>query len=53
VLSNNEKPTRAFCLLGKENNLVDDIEQIKDANGAIFDNEAARKEYIRNFYGEL
>jgi len=29
LLINNEKPTRAFCLLGKENNLLDDMGQIK------------------------
>jgi len=53
VLSNNERPTKAFCLLGKENNLVDDLEQIKDSNGVAFVDDLSRKEYIRNFYGEL
>ena len=53
VLTNNEKPTKDFCLLGKENNLVDDIDQIKGPNGEDFVNEKARKNYIRQFYGEL
>ena len=53
VIKNNEKPTKAFCLLGKENNLMDDLEQIRDANGEIFHDETARKNYIKDFYGEL
>ncbi len=32
---NNEKTTRAFCLLGKENNLMDDMSQIKEGNGVV------------------
>jgi len=53
VLKNNEKPTKAFCLLGKENNLMDDLEQIKDGNSEDFQNEETRKEYIKEFYGNL
>ena len=53
VLRNNEKPTKAFCLLGKENNLMDDLEQIQDANGEDFPDEKARKDYIKDFYGRL
>ena len=53
VLANNERPTRAFCLLGKENNLMDDIGQIKDDNGVAFVNERDRGRYIKDFYGNL
>ena len=53
VLKNNERPTSAFCLLGKENNLMDDLGQIKDANGVNFPDEVSRKNFIKNFYGEL
>jgi len=53
VLKNNEKPTKAFCLLGKENNLMDDLEQIQDANGEDFPDAKARKDYIKEFYGRL
>ncbi len=53
VLSNNEKPTKAFCLLGKENNLMDDSEQICDDNSRKFDCATTRREYISNYYGEL
>jgi len=53
VIKNNEKPTRAFCLLGKENNLMDDLEQIRDSNNMEFQTEELRADYIKNFYGEL
>ncbi len=53
VLNNNEKPTKAFCLLGKENNVAGDIDQIKGNNGETFENEESRKEYIRKFYSDL
>ena len=53
VFKENEKPTRAFCLLGKENNLVDDIVQIKNADGDQFTNDKDRSEYIKGFYSEL
>jgi len=53
VLSNNEKPSKAFCLLGKENNVAGDIDQIKDNNGMNFDNNIDRKEHIRAFYSNL
>jgi hypothetical protein len=53
ILNVNEKPTRAFCLLGKENNLMDDIEQIKDEGGGNFADNQSRGEYIRNFYRNL
>ena len=49
LLANNEKPTKAFCLLGKENNLLDDISQIKDANREEF--RGGEKE--RNIYGNI
>jgi len=53
VLNNNEKPSKAFCLLGKENNVAGEIDQIKDNNGRSFDSEQERKEYIREFYSRL
>ena len=53
LLSNNEKPTRAFCLLGKENNLQDDICQIKKNCGSDFEHTEERKTFIREFYGQL
>jgi len=53
ILDNNEKPTRAFCLLGKENNLLDDMEQIKDQDNLNFETENDRKEYIRKYYETL
>jgi len=53
VLSNNEKPTKAFCLLGKENNLMDDCEQICDDNNRKFECPNLRRKYISNYYGEL
>ena len=53
LLINNEKPTKAFCLLGKENNLLDDRSQIKDDNGRIFVGKKERGEYVREFYENL
>ena len=53
LLSNNEKPTRAFCLLGRENNLLDDIEQIKNVDGNAFNNPQERNDYIKNFFENL
>jgi len=53
LLANNEKPTKAFCLLGKENNLLDDVEQIKDNEGRDFNNDNDRKEYVRRYYEGL
>ncbi len=53
IITNNEKPTKAFCLLGKESNLVDDIDQIKNEFGGDFGSEQARKSYIRKFYADL
>ena len=53
LLINNEKPTKAFCLLGKENNLLDDMDQIKDSEGRDFSNKDERKEYIRKYYENL
>ena len=53
VLNNNGKPSKAFCLLGKENNVAGDIDQIKDNDGENFENEDERKEYIRLFYSNL
>jgi len=53
VLKNNEKPTKAFCLLGKENNMVDDLEQIKDGTGEDFHSQQARKDYIQGYYADL
>jgi len=50
---NNEKPTRAFCLLGKENNLMDDMSQIKDGNGVQFVGSKERAEYVRKYYEGL
>jgi len=43
LLKNNEKPTKVFCLLGKENNLLDDMTQIKDADGNGFVNTRERE----------
>ena len=53
ILSNNEKPTRAFCLLGKENNLNDDISQIRDDNGIKFVGEKELGGHIKEFYSNL
>ena len=53
VIQNNEKPTRAFCLLGKENNVLDDIDMIQDDDGNDFVNNESRKEYIRKYYENL
>ena len=53
LLVNNEKPTRAFCLLGKETNLLDDMSQIKDKDGNCFADRKAREEYIRKYYQGL
>ena len=53
LLANNEKPTKAFCLLGKENNLLDDVEQIKDNEGRDFNNDNDKKEYVRRYYEGL
>jgi hypothetical protein len=49
IFKNNEKPTKAFCLLGKENNLVDDLEQIRDENGIDFVSDKARNDFIKQF----
>ncbi len=53
LIKNNEKPTKAFCLLGKENNLSDDMNKIKKANGEEFNTKDERKEYIANYYSNL
>jgi hypothetical protein len=53
VMSTDEKPSRAFCLLGKENNMLDDMNQIKDREGGEFTGKDERKEYIRKFYENL
>jgi len=50
---NNEKPTRAFCLLGRENNVLDDTEQIKDQNGDAFANNKVRSEFMKGYYEGL
>jgi exonuclease III len=53
LLKNNEKPTRAFCLLGKENNLLDDMNQIKNENGQPFVTKGERDNYIKKYYEDL
>ncbi len=53
LLKNNEKPTRAFCLLGRENNVLDDMNQIKDSNGQPFKGKNERDSYIKRYYEEL
>ncbi len=53
ICKNNERPTRAFCLLGKESNVVDDITLIKDENNLPFLNEKARSTYIKGYYSDL
>ncbi len=53
LVKNNEKPTGAFCLLGKENNKYDDISQIKKENGENFGDSKERGEHIRRYYEGL
>jgi len=53
LIRNNEKPTGAFCLLGKENNTYDDISQIKGVNGEKFGSNVERGEHIRRYYEGL
>jgi len=53
VMNTDEKPSRAFCLLGKENNMLDDMDQIKNGEGIAFGNNNERKEYIRKYYENL
>jgi len=53
LAKNNEKPTAAFCLLGRENNVADDVSQIRGENGVKFNNSKERGEHIRKFYEGL
>jgi hypothetical protein len=53
LVKNYEKPTGAFCLLGKENNTYDDISQIKKENGENFADSKDRGEHIRRYYEGL
>ena len=51
--SNNEKPTAAYCRLGKGPNLEDDLCKIKGNNGEAFRNSEERTRHISNFYSNL
>jgi hypothetical protein len=50
---NNEKATKAFCRLGREGGLCDDISQIKNNEGNAFNSGNERGEYIRTYYEGL
>jgi hypothetical protein len=50
---NNEKATKAFCRLGREGGLCDDITQIKNNEGNAFNTGAERGEHIRKYYEGL
>jgi exonuclease III len=50
---NNEKPTRGFCKLGKNVSTVDDIEQILDNEGKMFNSAEDREMHITGFYRNL
>jgi hypothetical protein len=51
--ANNEKATKAFCRLGKEGGVCDDITQIVNDNGSEFADDAKRGEHIRGYYEKL
>jgi hypothetical protein len=51
--SNNERPTKMFCRLGKEKCGDDDTEQIRDSDGKNFKNSNDRGKYIGDFYSNL
>jgi hypothetical protein len=50
---NNEKATKAFCKLGKEGGVCDDISQIVNDRGEDFSTEIGRGEHIRGYYETL
>jgi len=50
---NNEKPSKAFCLLGRENNMMDDTDQIKNKDGIAFQTNKERAEYMKGYYEGL
>ena len=51
--NNNEKPTKIFFRLGKEKSGDDDITQIRDDRGVVFEDGKQREKYINDFYGQL
>jgi hypothetical protein len=51
--NNNEKATKAFCRLGKEGGVCDDITQIVKDNGEEFEGDNERGEHIRGYYKML
>jgi hypothetical protein len=51
--NNNEKATKAFCRLGKEGGVCDDITQIIKDDGEEFEGENERGEHIRGYYERL
>jgi hypothetical protein len=53
LIRNNEKPTNALCLLGREHSTCDDISQIRGEGGVEFQNSKERGEHIRAFYSGL
>ena len=50
---NNEKPTSIFYRLGKEKNGDDDISQIRDNDGKVFESNSKREEHVSKFYENL
>jgi hypothetical protein len=50
---NNERATSAFCRLGKEGGLCDDLSQIRDGGGTKFSDKGKQEEHIRGYYSEL
>ena len=50
---NNEKPTSIFYCLGKEKNGDDDISQIRDNDGKVFESNSKREEHVSKFYENL
>ena len=52
-VTNNEKPTAAYCKLGKPTTCDDDLSKIKGKEGEMFNSKKDRANHIRDFYGNL
>ena len=52
-VTNNEKPTAAYCKLGKPTTCDDDLSKIKGKEGESFNSKKDRANHIRDFYGNL
>ena len=50
---NNEKPTAAYCKLGKPFTCDDDLSKIKGKEGETLNSKKDRAKHIRDFYGNL